>query len=412
MTLHISGPRLSSLWRNRDYLLLLSGQSVSVLGSQISGVAYPLLAFALTRSPAQAGLVGAGSFVSYIIFSLFAGVWVDRLDRRVIMITCEVGQTLVSGSIPLAAVLGHITVQHLLVASTISTALYIFFGAASAAALPRVIGPEHLPAALSRNGAAQSIVTLGGPPLGGLIYQTLGKTAPMLFDAISYAVSAMTLALLRTPLREESTTAPRRIGREVAEALTWLRHHRVVRSLIAFSSLLFFIINASRFGLIILLRERGAAATVVGLLFAAGSVGDLLGVLVAARVQQRVSFRHIVLGGLWAQAAFCVLYALASTAWVLAAVWACVIGTFSIYNNATFGYQLAQTPDEMQGRVASVSNLFFFGSSTLSAAFAGVLLQTVGPTPTVLIFAAILLIAALAATRNAALWTVPARATP
>jgi len=318
--------RPSSLWRNRDYLLLLGGQSVSVLGSQISSVAYPLLALALTGSPAQAGLVGAGSFVSYLVFTLFAGVWADRVDRRAIMIACEAGQALVAGSIPLAAVLGRVTIPQLVVASTISTALYIFFNAASIATLPRVVPPDQLTAAVARDGVIQSTTALGG-----LIFQSLGKTVPMLFDAVSYGVSAVTLVLLRASLREERAVATRHIGREIAEALAWLWDHALMRSLMLSSSILFFITNASRFSLIVLAKERGASPAVIGLLFAAGSVGSLLGALAAPRVQRRVPFRHIVIGGLWAQAVLCPLYAVAPGAWGLGAVWGVVSFGWAIY---------------------------------------------------------------------------------
>lgn len=235
-----SAPRAPSPWRNRDYLLLLSGQSVSALGSYISGLAYPLLALALTHSPAQAGLVSVGSFVSYLAFSLVAGVWVDRLDRRAIMVACAAGQALVAGSIPLAAALGHLSVSHLVVAE--------------GAALPRVLPPAQVPAVVARNEVVQSASALGGPPLGGLIYQALGRTAPMLLDAISYAVSALSLALLRTPLQEERAAAPRHIGREVADGLAWLRGQALVRAIMIYSGALFFVINASRFVLIVLAR--------------------------------------------------------------------------------------------------------------------------------------------------------------
>ncbi len=398
-----SAPRAPSPWRNRDYLLLLSGQSVSALGSYISGLAYPLLALALTHSPAQAGLVSVGSFVSYLAFSLVAGVWVDRLDRRAIMVACAAGQALVAGSIPLAAALGHLSVPHLVVASAASTACYIFFGVAEGAALPRVLPPAQVPAAVARNEVVQSASALGGPPLGGLIYQALGRTAPMLLDAISYAVSALSLALLRTPLQEERAAAPRHIGREVADGLAWLRGQALVRAIMIYSGALFFVINASRFVLIVLARARGASASDVGLLLAVGSAGGLLGSLATVRAGARIPFRRVIIGGLWGQAALCLLYAVAPTTWALAAVWAGMSFAWPLYNAPTFGRQIALTPDEMQGRIQSVGGLLFFGPSTLSAAVAGVLLQTVGPAPTALVFTTVLLVVALAATQNTAI---------
>jgi len=145
-----------------------------------------------------------------------------------------------------------------------------------------------------------------------------------------------------------------------------------MRSLMFSSSILFIIMNASRFSLIVLAKERGASPAVVGLLFAVGSVGSLLGALAAPRVQRRVPFRRIVVGRLWAPAALCPLYAVAPGSWGLGAVWGAVSFGWAIYNVPTFGYQIAATPDELQGRVQSVGGLLFFGPFTLSALFAGV----------------------------------------
>jgi len=286
-----------SPWRNRDYVLLLGGQSVSALGSYISGVAYPLLALALTGSPAGAGLVGVGSFVAYLALSLIAGAWVDRADRRAIMVACAAGQALVAGSIPLAAALGRLAIPQLVAASALSTAFYILFGTAESAALPRVLLPEQLPAAVARNEVVQACAQLGGPPLGGIIYQSLGRAVPMLLDAVSYAASALSLALLRTPLQEVQAVEVRHIGREVSEGLAWLRGQALVRAIMVYGGVLFFAINAERFVLIVLAKERGAPASVIGLLLAVGSAGGLLGAVAAVRLQAHIPFRRIVVGG-------------------------------------------------------------------------------------------------------------------
>jgi predicted MFS family arabinose efflux permease len=393
----------TSLWRNRDYLLLLSGQSVSVLGSGISGVAYPLLALALTGSPAQAGLVGIGGFLSYLAFSLVAGVWVDRLDRRVIMVACEIGQALIAGSIPLAAAFGYLTIAQLIAANALGTTCLIFFGAAQTAAVPRVVPAGQLSAAVARNEVVLAGGQLIGPPIGGLIYQSLGRTVPMLLDAVSYAVSAITLLLLRTPLQGARTTPTRHIRLELIEGVSWLWHHALMRCLMTYNSILFFIVNASRFSLIVLARERGASASEVGLLLAIGSVGGLLGSLVAVRVQGRFSLWSVVVCGLWIQAGFCLLYAVSPTAWALSIVWAGVSFVWPIYNAPTWSRQIALTPNEMLGRMHTVGSLLFFGPTTLSAAIAGALLQTIGSAPTVLVFAAVLAVAAFTAMQNGAL---------
>jgi MFS family permease len=226
-------------------------------------VAYPLLALALTGSPAQAGLVGAGGFASYLAFSLIAGVWVDRIDRRVIMVICEVGQAVIAGSIPLAAAVGSLTLVQLVAANALATTCFIFFSAAQTAAVPRVVPAEQLPAAVARNEVVMASGQLGGPPIGGLIYQSLGRTAPMLLDAVSFALSAATLLLLRTPLQGERSATTRHIRRELVEGLTWLWHHALMRCLMIYGSILFFVINASRFSLSVVRRRPRSACSLV-----------------------------------------------------------------------------------------------------------------------------------------------------
>ena len=99
--------RRASLWRNRDYLLLWSGQAVSSAGTQVSGIAFPLLVLAITGSPAQAGLACAPCALPYLIFSLPVGALIDRWDRKRVMILCDAGRAIALGSIPVALALGR-----------------------------------------------------------------------------------------------------------------------------------------------------------------------------------------------------------------------------------------------------------------------------------------------------------------
>src|SRR5919204_4011135 len=97
------------LWRNPDYMLLWSGQLVSTMGTGVSQLAFPLLMLAITRSPAQAGLLGAVEALPYVIFSLPAGALVDRWNRKRVMVICDTGRAVSMASIPLVAVFWHLT---------------------------------------------------------------------------------------------------------------------------------------------------------------------------------------------------------------------------------------------------------------------------------------------------------------
>src|SRR3954451_22401542 len=105
----VAGARPIPLWQNRDYLLLWCGQSISVLGSQVSQLAFPFLVLALTGSPAQAGFVAAGRSVPWLLFALPAGALVDRWDRKLVMIACSAGSAVALGSIAVSYALGVLT---------------------------------------------------------------------------------------------------------------------------------------------------------------------------------------------------------------------------------------------------------------------------------------------------------------
>src|SRR5215472_12112758 len=127
-----SSEQTRPLKRNRDYLLLISGQGVSEMGSQISLIAFPFLMFALTHSALQAGLMTSLRSLPYALFTLPAGVLVDRWDRKRLMVFCDLGRALALGSIPVALLLGHLTYIQLYLVSLIEGTLFVFFSLAEA----------------------------------------------------------------------------------------------------------------------------------------------------------------------------------------------------------------------------------------------------------------------------------------
>ncbi|HEV2634178.1 MAG TPA: MFS transporter [Actinocrinis sp.] len=141
------------LRRNRDFRLLWTGQVVSVLGSQISWLAYPLLVLAMTGSAIRAGLVGAVGTAPYLLAQIPAGILVDRGDRRKIMLACDAGRLLALGSIPLAAALWHVPYPQILVVAFIEGTLFVGFNLAERAGVPVVVEPDEVLAALAQNQA-------------------------------------------------------------------------------------------------------------------------------------------------------------------------------------------------------------------------------------------------------------------
>lgn len=392
-------PRRAPLWRNRDYLLLWSGQGVSVLGSQVSGIALPLLVLALTGSAAQAGFVSAAFGLPYLLVGLPAGALVDRWDRKRVMILCDAGRALNAASIPLAAALGHLTMPQLYVNAVLEGTLFIFFNVAEVAGLAHVVGQEQLASASAQNEAATNAASLGGPPLGGFIYQTLGRTAPFVVDAVSYAVSVLTLIRIRTTFQTPRATAQGALLGEIKEGLVWFWRQPLIRFMAVLNGGVNFVMNGTYLILIVLAKEHHARPTLIGVMLALGSVGGLLGSLGAPRLQHRFGFR-VVIAIAWYQALLFPLFAIAPNALLLGSVYAALVLCAPINNAVVLSYRLALIPDHLQGRVNSAVRLITYGCVPLGVAVAGVLLQTIGAPSTVLAYAGIMVLLALFATLN------------
>ena len=215
--------RPRSLWRNRNFLLLWSGQLISWIGTGISQLAFPLLTLALTGSPAQAGFVALLNQVPHFLLSLPVGALVDRWDRRRVMLVSQVGRALSFLSIPLVFVLWHPSVLPLYVISLVDGIFFVFFDPAEASSLPRLVSPEQLASATSLYMTTDGVTNLLGAQLGGLLY-SMGRAFPFVADALSYVVSACSLLLIKASFQQERVRAPRSLWREMRQGFRWLWH--------------------------------------------------------------------------------------------------------------------------------------------------------------------------------------------
>jgi MFS family permease len=398
------------LWRNRDFMLLWGGQAVSVLGSQVSQLAFPLLVLVITQSPAQAGLIGALRAVPFALVGLPAGALVDRWDRKRLMIVCDAVRALALGSIPIAVLLGHLTLLQLAIVSLVEGTLSIFFTLAETAALPRVVPKEQLPDATTLNMATESTSLLLGPSLAGLIYG-LGALLPFLADAVSYGLSVLSLFFMRVPFQEERARPERtRLWAEVGEGVAWLWRQPLIRALAVLTGGL--ILSSFGYSLIVIViaQRQHASTFVIGLLMASGGAGSILGSLAVGPLQKRFTFGQVMIFSTWFWALSWLLYAFAPNPFVLGVANAAGYIIIPIYMGSVYSYRVAMIPDALQGRVNSVFRLIAFGSQPISLAVTGWLLQTIGPVPTVLVTFVPQLGLAVWATLNAHIRTAPSLA--
>lgn len=391
--------RPEALLRNRDYLLLWSGQAISGVGSNVSSFAYPLLMLLLTHSPALAGLVGALYSIPYPFLSLPVGALIDRWNRKRVMILCDAGRALALGSIPVAYALGHLTIVQLFLTALIEGSLYVFFNIAEVACLPRVVTKEQLPVAIGQNQAAIVTANLVGSPLSGWLY-TVGNMLPFLGDSISYIFSMMSLSLIRAQFQGERSEARRSLRLEIAEGIGWLWHQPLFRFLAFVSGGINFIVAGLPLILIVMAQRQGASPPTIGLIFTIGAIGGILGSLLAAPIQKRFNFGAVVITFGWVRALFWPLYTVAPNPFALGAITAVLYSVLPIYNVVALSYRSALIPDALQGRVNSAARTVSYGFQPLGFALTGVLLQWLGPMIAILVLGILQIVLAGATTIN------------
>ncbi|MFL5663509.1 MAG: MFS transporter [Ktedonobacteraceae bacterium] len=391
--------KIDPLWRNRDYLLLWTGQTISNVGSSVSALAFPLLVLLVTHSAAQAGLVGALNALPRVFFTLLAGVMIDRWDRKRVMLTCDFCRALSLASIPIAAALGHLTVLQLYVTAIIEGSLVIFSSLAHTASLPQVVSKEHLPAAIGQTEVTEGVTTLCGPSLGGLLF-TLGSMLPFLVDAISYAVSILTLLLIHTPFQKERLPAQRKIRVEIVEGFVWLWRQPFLRDMTLLSGASALGVAGGTLIVILLAQQQHASAAIIGLIFAAGGVGAIIGSLVAPLVQKRFTVGQSILLVRWIFCVLLLLYVFKPSVLVLGLI-EFGFGVADPFEDVPFfSYRHALIPDELKGRVISVCRLFPGIIRSLGLALTGVLIQQMGVMAAILFSFGIWLVMTIAITFN------------
>ncbi|MCI0581780.1 MAG: MFS transporter [Chloroflexi bacterium] len=280
-----------SLWRHADFLKLWAGQTVSEMGSVVTRTAVPLVALiVLGAGPREMAFLVVSASLAVLLVGLFAGAWVDRLKRRPLLIWTDAIRALLLFSIPVAHVGGFLRIEQLYLVMFFEACLGSLFSAAYPAYVPSLIGVDRVIEGNSKLATSSSIAEIGGPGLAGGLVQVVSAPFAILVDAVSFAVSAISLILIRSP---EPDRPPRgsttRIRHEIVEGLQLVRRHGVLFP-IAMRSILAHVAG-SFYGVlytIFLLQELHLDPFLLGLVVSAGGVGALVGSLFASRVIARL----------------------------------------------------------------------------------------------------------------------------
>jgi MFS family permease len=372
-----------NLWQNRSFLRLWGAQVISNTGTAITNVALPLTAvLVLGATPAQMGLLLLAGQLPNLLFGLMAGVWVDRARRRPILVGADLGRAVLLGSIPLAALFGHLTYLHLWIVSFLAGTLTVFFQITSIAVLPSLVTRTQLVEANSRLSMSDSVIAIAGPSLAGGLVQLLSAPKAIIADAVSYVLSALSLGGV-------AATEPRR-GR--SRGKVWIEVGEGIRELIGTPVLKVLTLTSSIGTLagavqstvliLFLARALGFTPAVIGLMLACGGAGSLLGALGAGRIARRIGIGPTMILGkaLWASGGAIIPLAglVGSTPlWVVIGQVYAGMGT-TIYIVNQISLRQALTPVGLLGRVTAARRFILFGTAAVGAAVGGLLGGSIG----------------------------------
>jgi MFS family permease len=381
------------LRRNRDFVLLQTGQAVSSVGTQCTVLAYPLLTLAVTHSAAKAGVIGFLDLAPLALFILVAGVAADRWNRKTIMVVSSAIRLLAITSLVVAVGIHKITFVQLAIVAFVTASGAGFYSVASSGSIRSVVPPEQLSTAAGAEQARNATARLVGPALGGAFFG-IARLLPFLVDAVSYVVSLVSLALIRTPFQEtrERDRAP--IHRQIAEGFRFLWTQPFLRT----TALIFSIGNIVSPGslmlaVIIVGKRQGLSSAQIGALSAVFGVTLLAGSFVAGYVVRRLPMRTILVAELWSSCS-CGIFLVHPSVYVLLAGILPQSFVIPSTDTALSAYRYRVVPDRLLGRVTSVITNIGLGIAPLGTLGIGLLLSTVSERETVAVFAGIALVLA------------------
>ncbi len=284
---HTGRSHSDTLLRQPDFLKLWVGESVSMIGSQVTLLALPLAAVVLLKTNAmQLGLLYAAGFAPYLFMTLFAGIWIDHHRRRPILIVTNIGRAVLLALIPMLALLGWLRIEYLYGIALLVGCLTVFFYLAFQAFLPVLIERDHLVEGNSKLSASQSIAEIGGPGLAGILIQLLTAPLAIVFDALSFCVAAISLIGMRTPEPLPAAHASvRGLPREIAEGFRVTFGNPYLRAFAGEAATynLCWQVILTVF-LLYAVRDLHFSSGLIGLLFMVGSIGALLGALLTGPI--------------------------------------------------------------------------------------------------------------------------------
>jgi MFS family permease len=381
-------PKRRTLWRHGDFMKLWTGQTISQLGDEVTQLAIPIVAaVTLEVSAFEFGLLAVLQFLPFILLTIPAGVWVDRMRRRPILIGANLGRAVLLASIPVAFLMGWLTIWQLYVVAFAIGCLEVFFDVAYQSYLPSVVERDRLVEGNAKLELSVSATSFVGPTIAGFLADLVRPAVAILFDVASYLGAIVFLLFIRRPETppepHDPASGPRpSMRQDAAEGLRYILGHRYLRYIAACTGTLNLFGNIGGAILILyIVRELGLTLTTIGIVIAVGNTGVLVGALLSERVGRWIGTGPTIVWSALLSSFSLIAVAIAPReAPVPFLIAGGFIGSVTavVYNVNQVSLRQAITPDRMLGRMNATMRFIVWGTIPIGALVGAVLGGAIG----------------------------------
>ncbi len=375
--------------RHSDFRRLWVADALSQAGTQVTVIALPLLLIkVLDAGPFEVGLLTTFEFLAFLLIGLPAGVWVDRVRRRNVLLLTDLARGLLFGSLPVAWALDLLTLTQVYVVALLAGACTVFFDVAYQSYLPHLVGREHLVEGNAKLQGTQSVAQVAGPTIGGVLVQALTAPYAVLVDAVSFLWSAAWIGSIRSREARPERAPDRHLGREMGEGLAFVFGHPLLRAIAACTATANLFMNVAMTAFVVLLADPAQlnlSAGTIGLLFSASAVGGLLGALVARRFADLVGQGPALWIPVALEAPAMLAMPFVQRGWLLWLVAGCSVVTgvtIVVYNITQVSFRQLLCPERLLGRMNATIRFAVWGTIPIGSLIGGILGSTIGLRPT------------------------------
>jgi MFS family permease len=378
--------RPESVLRNSDFVKLWAGESVSLIGTQITQFALPLVAvLTLSASVFQVGVLNACRYAPVVVVSLFAGVWLDRRRRRPILIACSLGNAALIALVPITNAMGVLSIGELYAICLLAGVLTVVFDVGVLSYVPSLVEREQLADSNGKIQTSTAFAGVAGPGVAGLLVSTLTAPVTLTVDAVSYLCSALGLSRIRKEEPEAPAAEDRpSVRASIVEGLHAVYGSRFLRALLTQSATFNFFQNALVTVFVVYaIRDLHMSPTKLGLVIGAISVGGVAGGLLANRIRNTIGFGLTMLIPTICAALSPLLLLIPRDASAPSMVLFMSVQAFYgfnllVFNVNTLTLRQVITPHHLLGRMNASYRMVLFGTGPIGAIIGGWLGSALG----------------------------------